>query len=86
MRLVPQGTYYCGGNTFHSLQHSHSYMCGYEDFSNASVVELSLLDDSGCELLLRSGSIFRARRWLRPLYESCDVASLRFRSPQLNSQ
>jgi len=37
-RRVPKATYDCGSDTWHVLQPSHSHLCGYEDFSNASVL------------------------------------------------
>jgi len=38
MRPVLKATSNCGGDTWHVLQPSHSHLCGYEDFSNASVI------------------------------------------------
>jgi len=39
LRPVPKTTYDYRRGTCHVLEPSHSHLCGYEDFSNASVEE-----------------------------------------------
>jgi len=45
LRPVPRATYDFGSDTWHVLQPSHSHLCGYEDFSNASVFIMIFLQD-----------------------------------------